>query len=344
MDHITFISTDETFEPDTCAPLRDAGYSGAIELFAMGRGTYPGEEMPDDQVPELRSVGTWKILQEQSWGLDWHRNEGIELTFVTAGQLDFECDDASFNLTPGTVSITRPWQLHRVGRPHVGPSVLTWFILDVGVRRPNQEWVWPNWLPLSSDEKARLTALLSHNESAVWQVNKEMLANVARLERILRSTAGGKVARLAMGVAEILIELGSVIESKSPALDPHLSSGERTVALFLTNLVYSLDESWTLDMMARACGVSRTSFIALCKQRSGLTPSQYLTRLRIRKAGELLESTDRKIAEIAYECGFQSSQYFATVFRQQTGYPPTRARRYSKNINPEVDETALVAI
>lgn len=326
MDEITFISTDGTFEPDTCAPLREAGNSGAIELFALGRGSYPGDQMPEDQVVELRSVGTWRVLQEQDWGLDWHRNEGIELTFVTAGHLQFECDDASFELTPGTVSITRPWQLHRVGTPHVGPSTLTWFIVDVGVRRPNQEWVWPDWLPLSDNEKERLTTLLSHNESAVWSIDKEMLAQVNRLERILRSRRSGQVARAATCVADILIELGDLIERNAPHLDPHLSSGERTVSLFLENLSHRIDEPWTLDMMAASCGVSRTKFVALCKQRTGLTPTQLLTTLRVRKAEQLLKETDRKVSDIAFECGFQSSQYFATVFRQQTGKTPISVR------------------
>jgi transcriptional regulator GlxA family with amidase domain len=65
----------------------------------------------------------------------------------------------------------------------------------------------------------------------------------------------------------------------------------------------------------------------LFKQNTGLTPNDYLQRLRIAKARELLTTTSQSVTEIAFAAGFASSQYFSRVFRKYTGQMPSEYRR-----------------
>ncbi|WP_106815023.1 helix-turn-helix domain-containing protein [Microbacterium timonense] len=322
-----FVSPYGTFVADTCAPLRDAGESGEIGLWAYGRGTYPGEPMPADILPQLKNVGTWEVTSDQPWGLDWHRNEGIEFTCVSAGSVPFSCEREDFDLKAGYITITRPWQLHRVGRPNVSSSRLTWFILDVDVRRPNQDWTWPSWLPIPAPDLARLTELLSLNERPVWRASKSLLAAVDNLERTLHGERSQPMARLATSVAEIFIELSDLLEQHEPVLDPYLSSTERTVRLFLERLKERTQEPWSVNRMAEECGLGRTRFVHYCKQMVNLTPLEYLNLLRVEQAKHLLTTTDLLVSDIAQLCGFQSSQYFSTSFRRATGTQPAQLRR-----------------
>ena len=57
---------------------------------------------------------------------------------------------------------------------------------------------------------------------------------------------------------------------------------------------------------------------------TGTTPSNMLRQLRIRKAKELLETSDKKfsIYEIAQQCGFKDQYYFSKAFKQTTGVSP----------------------
>ena len=59
---------------------------------------------------------------------------------------------------------------------------------------------------------------------------------------------------------------------------------------------------------------------------TGATPSVYTTRRRVDKAQDLLQDHALSIARIAYELGFSSSQYFATVFKKYTGMTPREYR------------------
>ncbi len=55
-----------------------------------------------------------------------------------------------------------------------------------------------------------------------------------------------------------------------------------------------------------------------------MTPMQYLTHCRVEMAARMLaDRPDATITEVAYACGFNSSQYFATVFRSLKGCTPS---------------------
>ena len=83
-----------------------------------------------------------------------------------------------------------------------------------------------------------------------------------------------------------------------------------------------------MDSMAGACGLGRTHFSSYCRKLFNVAPVDFLTGLRVDAAARLLmESPEVSVTEIAFRCGFQSSQYFAKVFRARQGCSPGAFRR-----------------
>jgi len=332
----TFRSPKQLFHADTCEPLKAAADKGKVRIEALGRGSYPGERLPKNDLKEICLLGYWDAACDQSWGLEWHRNEGLELSFVEAGQVPFAMEGGrSFLLEPGQLTITRPWQRHRVGNPNVPASRYHWLIIDVGVRRPNQSWTWPSWLLYPRRGLQRLTTMLRQNEQPVWRADE----NIARCYRRIGKAAGlgatnpEAIARLKILINELIIALAEMLERRRPTLDESLSSSERAIRLFLKDLPGRLDEPWTLESMAENCGLGRSRFAACCRQITNVSPMEYLTRCRVDKSARLLvQNPEMSITETAFACGFQSSQYFATVFRQRLGHSP-RAWRQKANVN-----------
>jgi AraC family transcriptional regulator len=63
---------------------------------------------------------------------------------------------------------------------------------------------------------------------------------------------------------------------------------------------------------------------------TGHTPKDYLQRLRIAKAADLLRNTNQSMMEIAQATGFESGQHFSVIFRQYTGVAPASYRRKAR--------------
>jgi AraC-like DNA-binding protein len=318
---------EETFQADTCTPLVDAAGRGAVRLEALRRGHYPGRPLTKFALPGVKTIGYWDAHEPQDWGLPWHRNEGIEITFLESGRLAFAVEEREFDLRPDAVTVTRPWQRHRVGNPGVGFGRLHWIILDVGVRRPNQSWKWPPWFILSEPDLDELTNVLRHHEQPVWKASPELRRAFQAMARAVETDReSSSASRLAVLINEVFILLLDTFRKHNVELDRSLSSSQRTVELFLADLVTHpehLAMAWTVADMARSCGLGVTQFTRHTQVLTNMTPMQHLNHARLEMAARLLRAPQRPgITEVALGCGFASSQYFATAFGRRFGRTP----------------------
>lgn len=320
-----------TYEADTCGPVSGAADAGRLQLVALAREQYPGRRLPRGRLPGVKSIGFWDATQRQDWGLDWHRNEGLELTFLERGNLGFAVDGQEFRLGAGDLTFTRPWQQHRVGDPQVAAGRLHFLILDVGVRRPHQTWRWPPWIVLTLGDLRQLTNLLRHNEQPVWHATAEVAHCFGRLgAAVAADRDGDQISSLAVRLNQLFLAVLEMFRRQDVPLDESLSSTRRTVELFWTDLGQNLEHlalEWTVRGMARRCGMGVTNFIHHSKQLVNMTPIQYLNHCRLTAAARLLrEAPEQSVTRIALSCGFASSQYFATLFRRQFGVTPRAFR------------------
>lgn len=323
-----FHGSDHTHRADTCDPLVAAVAAGELRLEALVRGTYPGRPMPGGVLPQVCSIGYWDALHDQSWGLGEHRNEGIEITYLDNGHLGFVVDGKSHPLAPGHLTITRPWQPHSVGSPRVGASRLYWLILDLGVRQPHQAWRWPPWLILAPADLKDLTALLRENEHPVWPGTPEIGRSFAAIGHLIANARAGTVpaSQLVLRVNELLVCMLELLRSQNAPRKTSLTHGERSVAMFLGHLQRELGVPWTLDSMAEKAGLARTRFAHHCRKLTNLSPMGYVQQQRVEQAKRLLAGGRHSITGIALDCGFASSSYFASVFRQHVHCSPRQYR------------------
>lgn len=82
----------------------------------------------------------------------------------------------------------------------------------------------------------------------------------------------------------------------------------------------------SLGEVAKAVNTSTFYFCKMFKKATGLNFTDYLSRVRIEKAKNLLINPNLRVSEIAYEVGFQSLTHFNRVFRKMVGQSPTEYR------------------
>lgn len=79
-----------------------------------------------------------------------------------------------------------------------------------------------------------------------------------------------------------------------------------------------------VDMIVEHMNVSRTTLFNKMNNLVGASTNKYIRRIRIDIAKELLAKTNKSVGAIAEETGFSESQYFSTVFKQETGMTPSQ--------------------
>lgn len=305
------------YHADTCLPLTDAFNRKKLKFKALARHSYPGDRL-DNNTLGLNSIGYWDANKPQDWGLDWHRNEGIEIHFLESGSMPYAQEGKETILTPDHLTITRPWEAHKVGNPNVGMGKFYWVIIDLGVRRPHQEWEWPEWISMTPDDLARLTQILRQNEKSIWKTDQRVRSCFSRINNAINTDKNGSNAsRIRLLINYLLILLLDLLDTGDVVLNETLTDSSRSVSLFLSELENNLSEEWTIEKMAKSAGVGLTRFTHHCKQLTNLTPMRYLTIRRLEYSKTiLLEKPNLTIAEVAYTCGFTTSQYFSTVFKK----------------------------
>jgi len=105
--------------------------------------------------------------------------------------------------------------------------------------------------------------------------------------------------------------------------EPDLELMKKAKNIFDTNYNKQVDVS----QISKQLGVSTNHLIKIFKHYNGLTPTQYIVKIRVGKASELLNQTDINIFEIAYMTGFKSLSNFYKCFKEQTGHTPNKHRK-----------------
>ena len=91
------------------------------------------------------------------------------------------------------------------------------------------------------------------------------------------------------------------------------------------------DTNFKVENMGEEIGLSRIQLYRKTKSLTGYAPLELLRIARLKKAAQLLGSTEKTVAEIAYEVGFNSPSYFAKCYREFFGENPTDFLRRNKS-------------
>ena len=318
------------YHADTCIPLVEAVGRKKLKFNALARHTYPGNRLTEDTIG-LNSIGYWDANEPQDWGLDWHRNEGIEIHFLESGSMPYSQENQTLELLPNNLTVTRPWEVHKVGGPVIGMGKFYWIILDLNVRRPHQNWSWPDWIILAPKDLEKLTNILRQNEKFCWKADKRILDCFQRIGKAVDSdNQGSNASKIRLLVNNLLLFILDLVAVEEVQLDEKLMDSSRSVQLFLKELNVNLSENWTVEKMAKSSGVGLTRFTFHCRQLTNLTPMKYLMLKRLEMSKQLLlEHPEMNISDVAYQCGFSTSQYFATMFKKQEKCTPVAYRKKS---------------
>ncbi|MBQ8893753.1 MAG: helix-turn-helix transcriptional regulator [Clostridia bacterium] len=127
----------------------------------------------------------------------------------------------------------------------------------------------------------------------------------------------------------LILELIYTIGKEGPPLIAGSVGNRRAVDAAVQYIKANLTEKLSLDQVAEVSSLSPIYFHKIFRAAMGQSLRRYVEELRIKRAMELLTSSNSTLAEIAYECGFSSQSYFSYVFKRRMKMTP---REYVREI------------
>jgi transcriptional regulator GlxA family with amidase domain len=137
---------------------------------------------------------------------------------------------------------------------------------------------------------------------------------------LIREHSGAAVARTTARIALV----DDARSSQAPYVDATLlpQPGTAFSRQVMRQLERDLAARYDLATVARTAGVSTRTLLRRFGAETGRTPLDHLQAARVRRARQLLETTDRTVAAIAASVGYQDAGTFAALFARHTGRRP----------------------
>lgn len=172
-------------------------------------------------------------------------------------------------------------------------------------------------------------------ENPVWYYSDEQIKNMFELgEKIIKESREVKKDRtvditrnyclkvLFLNFVSILV---NPIETVMPFAD-----GGNDIDNIIQYIRRNYEKIITLDSLASRFGMNKYVMCRKFKNKTGVTIMEFVMRVRLNHARELLEEENLKITEIAHMVGYQTSKYFSSEFKKCIGVSPTKYREDKK--------------
>lgn len=119
----------------------------------------------------------------------------------------------------------------------------------------------------------------------------------------------------------------SLLSEDNPSLMDFSSKVMKRVTASIKHVNEYFSHDLSVAFLASQCGLSETHYSVLFKKQTGMNFVAYINTLRLNHACDLIsKDPNKKLSEIAEECGFRSQTYFNTMFKRHTGLTPSEYR------------------
>ena len=263
----------------------------------------------------------FRFYKEDVWEfdfhcIDWHWHPEVEIVYAEKGDIGCFVGTEQFTLTQGCGLFVNSGVLHRyearesVFMPNI---VFAPELLGATSGRIYQKYIAPI-------VESALSYLL-FCPSVGWQ--KEFLQRLLHLFRLQEQE------NTEMQTVSSLLGLWrQIVVHSEPVCGQAADKGRRAQLQVMMQFIHAnYKKPIALKDIAECVHISESRALQLFRQGIRLSPVAYLIQYRLKRAADLLASTDKAVAAIAFETGFSDAGYFCRTFRKHYHQTAAEYRR-----------------
>lgn len=283
------------------------------------RATQPTKE-PVEHVFPAYGVDVFESHHASGWQMPEVAHDFLKIVLVHDGKGRLESGTSGTPCAKGDALVIGPGVTHRIVDDDVDPLSL----YVVSLRRNVLEAAALDVTVLPSG----VVALDPHTAEKIERGMRRLLFE----QSSDAPTTGAQMVALALRVLVDLARLSQAPEATSngPTAAPRIVRGSDSTTrmrAYVEDLSENFFEATNLDAAASALGLSRRRFTQLFREVTGSSWLSHVRALRIEHAKRLLESTDRTVLSVAFECGFEDLSTFYRAFKRETDESPNKWRQ-----------------
>ncbi|MEM6673049.1 MAG: AraC family transcriptional regulator [Planctomycetota bacterium] len=293
------------------------------------RATQPTVQPVEHVFPEW-GVDVFESHHAAGWKMPPASHDFLKIVLVHDGSGSLCQGERRISCSRGDALVVPIGQSHEICDSDGDP--LSLYVVSVRPRVLETACFDPSVLP---------TGVLHLDEHAAEKVERSMRRLL--FEQTLETPAtGAQMVALALRLLVDLARIGELngesTNGKAPRAIRGADSVERMRA-YVEDLSENFFEATNLDSAASTLGLSRRRFTQLFREVTGTSWLAHVRRLRIDHAKKLLESTDRTVLSVAFECGFEDLSTFYRAFKRETDESPNKWRTHQRtDVNSTADE------
>ena len=265
-------------------------------------------------LPEVISLGRYNHTAAHP-GLRGHSHPGaIEICFLVKGRQTYRVRGHDYRLRGGDLFLTFPDEWHGTGEAPEEKGVLYWLVLQLPRRGGS-------FLGLPPRQGRALLQGLTSIASRHFRGSPRIKEDLDAITLLYQQEMDPLIsARIANRLQDFLIEV--ILCSQRP----QVTAPRNPLQPVLDHIAGHREETFRVSDLAARAGLSVAQFNVRFREAMGVPPAEFVLRGKIEEARRRLERGGRTITDIAYDLGFSSSQYFATVFKRLEGISPRDVR------------------
>ncbi len=282
-------------------------------------------------LPSIRAIGFsgQRLRSYVNSERELHSHDVVELFLVLNGEGTHLVEDGEFPLTRGVLGVVNFGQSHAILTESQGMDIVNLYI-D------------PRWLgmpQLSGDLAAALPRLLPIAPGMVHHFNRvtqHRLDNASRISTILLALVEEAESQHPQHLDAMIHYMHLFVIECARFACRQLGANDSPVPppmLAPERIRCHIEKNWRdeirLDDLAARAHMSKEHLCRLFRRHTGRTIVEYIHHRRIERAMVLLNSTDEKVINIAFDSGFGDLAHFNRVFRRITGQTPSQFRKRS---------------
>jgi AraC-like DNA-binding protein len=261
--------------------------------------------------PVVRLVASSR--RHYSRSAHWHDHAFYEIGIVLSGKCDWRLGKRRrMTLQSGDAILLKPKTLHCEDMQPGWEAQLAWVGFDFAGKPP----AWANGVISTGDDFSEIAGYM------------EIIAREHhRPERSAPMRVGLAAQSLLLLLARRAEETGGVSAgnpASASSLNPRqVNRVESAAHYFRTNLRDAL----SIAQVAAYHSLCPAHFSSLFRRHHRISPRSFLRQARLERAGEMLETSDLTLKEIAAQCGFVDAAHLCKAFKEARGITPRRFRQ-----------------